>query len=496
LKKTKTRKAPVRSVKLSKTKRSPAKTSRSRSKTKKKGLLVRLGLKTEYEYKKLHVGVALIFLGGLVAGLIIGVNHFTSAAGSGNLYACPAYPVLQVGSTGDCVRRVQWYELNKANCSSCAITGVFDANLKTAVTAFQAFNGIPAIGYVNDQTWATYNVFEGATADKNALLPGTIDGSRVDAAGKLATWGTVTVDGVSKANNPFSFTNEAHGRHWISAEASAGHRVVGYSYCINGANCVATINSTSGPVDVPGNGKITVTWHYITDSTAKATTPVAAPGTTVANNIKDHTCLIPGTSSTQPCTLDQYNQQQAFLTVAKAATTCIRADLSTYTCSTAEHDTQAAAIKSMTTCIRPGPVYVTCSVDEHNKEAALFAALAAPKPRAETRPPAATSGSGSSSGGGSPGSHGSGDYSPPPPTGGIPDWPGYHPGSGWCEPFYQASATDFRDAYNESGQSHLMTYLECYNIGKTVYLRGADGNVYATRTIHHIDWDRTHIWFR
>jgi peptidoglycan hydrolase-like protein with peptidoglycan-binding domain len=391
LTKQKSRKPVSRSVKSAKTSRSPAKSSRTRvtrSRTKKKSLLVRLGLKTEYEYKKLHIGIALIFLAGMLAGVILGVNHLIKAA-SGNPYVCANEPVLTVGSTDKvCVQRVQWYLANKANALALVnrIDGNYDATTKTNVTNFQAWTGLVASGNVDAATWKGLDLFEGGVAP--TLKPGLVQGYRnpQDHADLFNNAGTVTFDGTIHKENPYFITPNGvgYGRHFMSAEAPAGWKVVGYSLCINATpiGCHDAKNVVAGSsawVDVPSGGYVDIWWNYTYAPTAAATAPVAAPGFTVSNNIKNHTCLVPGSSTTKPCTLDEYNQQTAFLKAVIASTTCVGTDLKPYTCTASDHDKQAAFFTSLTTCIKPTPTNPlatsTCSVADHQKQADYLQAI-------------------------------------------------------------------------------------------------------------------------
>ena len=73
---------------------------------------------------------------------------------SSNPYACPNNPTQQIGSRGDCVRRIQWF-LNKINNAGLSIDGDFGNNTLSAVKNYQQANSLQVDGVVGPNTWAS-----------------------------------------------------------------------------------------------------------------------------------------------------------------------------------------------------------------------------------------------------------------------------------------------------------------------------------------------------
>jgi hypothetical protein len=341
--KTKTpRKTAVRSVKSAKTKRSPAKTTRARStrsKAKKKSLLVRLGLKTEYEYKKLHVGVALIFIAGLVAGLVIGVNHFTSAA---------AAPYLDA-----------------ANHSRC------DVNTATnPVTTKQKF--VATVKMTNDGTNGWYPTYGAKLVElTGGAITNKWSATGTTPAGVIAPGQTATfLLSVTAPDSPGTYEFD-----WAMAVGTLG---IMHNPC-TGGSIVVKAPTTTGVSATPTTP--TTDLRCIRPDYTRYVCPIAEYNQQVAtlNALAGNA----NNSATKA-------QQDAYFTAAKAATTCMDlstpAPLDTKTCTAAEHDKQVADFKALvaaTTCITPtstDPLHTSsCTAAEHDKQAADFYAAAHPR---------------------------------------------------------------------------------------------------------------------
>jgi peptidoglycan hydrolase-like protein with peptidoglycan-binding domain len=132
----------------------------------------------------------------------------------------PNQPTIQVGSTGDAVKRLQ-RALRRTAELSITVDGHFTPQLQTMVKSFQSDNGLTADGVVGPQTWAKlpdgrpmpllHQGSSGAVvkrlqdvltigANEWNVTPQGIDGdfgpktkASVEA---LQTWGGVTADGI------------------------------------------------------------------------------------------------------------------------------------------------------------------------------------------------------------------------------------------------------------------------------------------------------------
>jgi len=82
------------------------------------------------------------------------VSLALNATTSTNPYTCPSMPVLQTGSKGDCVKRIQWY-LNSFINAKLKIDGSFGTNTRYAVRNYQKANGLAVDGVVGPSTWAS-----------------------------------------------------------------------------------------------------------------------------------------------------------------------------------------------------------------------------------------------------------------------------------------------------------------------------------------------------
>ena len=71
-----------------------------------------------------------------------------------NPYACPKHPLVKVGSTGACVKRVQWF-LNYGSKAGLAIDGDFGPLTDKAVRRYQAAHHLQVDGQVGPKTWAS-----------------------------------------------------------------------------------------------------------------------------------------------------------------------------------------------------------------------------------------------------------------------------------------------------------------------------------------------------
>lgn len=79
-------------------------------------------------------------------------------------YNCPVYfgvvyATVQQGSTGDCVRMLQWRmnNFNNGSKANVAINGVFDATTANAVRYLQGAARLPVTGVVDAATWSMIN---------------------------------------------------------------------------------------------------------------------------------------------------------------------------------------------------------------------------------------------------------------------------------------------------------------------------------------------------
>ncbi len=91
-------------------------------------------------------------------------NNPASHAAAINPYAssCTNYPVLKVGSTGNCVKFLQ--QIFHDSGFGTVVTGKFDANTNSAVVFYQANAGLPDNGIVDTRTWTTLLKQTGAAA--------------------------------------------------------------------------------------------------------------------------------------------------------------------------------------------------------------------------------------------------------------------------------------------------------------------------------------------
>lgn len=124
--------------------------------------------------KKIHIQnsntrklvVLVIFMAGF-AGLGAYYLLFSSHAqtprsivGFGG-YKCTSNQKLSTGSTGDCVRAIQfglnnWNTYHTEGLAPLSADGKFSEKTKAAVQKFQSKNGLPADGTVDQNTWNAF----------------------------------------------------------------------------------------------------------------------------------------------------------------------------------------------------------------------------------------------------------------------------------------------------------------------------------------------------
>ncbi len=89
---------------------------------------------------------------GLVVDGIVGPLTWNALPDGGPM------PTLQEGSSGDVVRSLQTVLTNGApgqwNTTPQGIDGLYGADTRAAVEAFQSWGGVAVDGVVGDQTWA------------------------------------------------------------------------------------------------------------------------------------------------------------------------------------------------------------------------------------------------------------------------------------------------------------------------------------------------------
>jgi peptidoglycan hydrolase-like protein with peptidoglycan-binding domain len=130
----------------------------------------------------------------------------------------PNQPTIQVGSTGDAVKRLQ-RALRRTPDLGIAVDGHFTPQLQALVKSFQSDNGLTADGVVGPQTWAKlpdgrpmpllHQGSSGAVVKslqqllangEQGVSPGAADGQfgpqTKKAVEAFQTWGGVTADGV------------------------------------------------------------------------------------------------------------------------------------------------------------------------------------------------------------------------------------------------------------------------------------------------------------
>lgn len=73
-------------------------------------------------------------------------------AAATNPYSCPTHPTIRQGSSGDCVKHLQWY-LNHRFGQALAEDGAFGPLTYNAVRSFQTAHGLTIDGIVGPQTW-------------------------------------------------------------------------------------------------------------------------------------------------------------------------------------------------------------------------------------------------------------------------------------------------------------------------------------------------------
>ena len=117
------------------------------------------------------------------------VNKTSSGGGGGSSYVAPVVsdmPLLHTGSRGDAVRTLQ-EKLNSLGYNSGAVDGIFGANTRAAVLAFQRANGLVADGYVGKLTWGKLGVTMSSASPvvANTSMPLICMGSRGDAVRTL-----------------------------------------------------------------------------------------------------------------------------------------------------------------------------------------------------------------------------------------------------------------------------------------------------------------------
>ncbi|HSH17879.1 MAG TPA: dockerin type I domain-containing protein, partial [Candidatus Saccharimonadales bacterium] len=104
--------------------------------------------------------------GNTMAGSPVTVTVTGTSTGS-NPYSCPDRPTLQRGSTGDCVKRVQWYLNQKIN-AGLVIDGAYGSITEGKVKEYQTSVRLTASGIVDAATW---NALEGTTTTPTPPAP-------------------------------------------------------------------------------------------------------------------------------------------------------------------------------------------------------------------------------------------------------------------------------------------------------------------------------------
>ena len=203
-----------------------------------------------------------------------------------NPYSCGTDPQVSNGSTGTCVRYLQFALASTGTSPGLTVDGIFGPNTKLAVQKFQTAHGLVADGIVGPLTWGkvnTYNATEtSSTAIKNVYAPtgtvalnvctATLSGSESDAdraadgARLLISVGGATAIGFSTATHSYSWAipsvykdGKDHsisvlGHNVNSLPAHAGTNTVlsGSPLVYNSAKCAtpAPVRVTAGPTPV------------------------------------------------------------------------------------------------------------------------------------------------------------------------------------------------------------------------------------------------------
>ena len=108
--------------------------------------------KTGSSLKHRTIGISVIVLGVLVAGLLGSMAYLKISANFANAATCTAY-TYQQGGNGTCVKYIQQIVNASGTSGSITADGSFGPLTKTAVVKFQQNRGITADGIVGPNTW-------------------------------------------------------------------------------------------------------------------------------------------------------------------------------------------------------------------------------------------------------------------------------------------------------------------------------------------------------
>lgn len=136
----------------------------------------------------------------------------TSAYGSAGLPNFAAFPDLTVGSTGQSVYDLQGLLSELGYKSPTLATTYFGSITKSALSAYQRANGLPATGYFGSMTKAALS----------SLVSNTY--ARLTASGTVSNSGAVSTNGasVSMSLRPLSSTGYWYNGNWYNAVPASG----------------------------------------------------------------------------------------------------------------------------------------------------------------------------------------------------------------------------------------------------------------------------------
>lgn len=203
-----------------------------------------------------------------------------------NPYSCGTDPQVSNGSSGTCVKYLQFALASTSTSPGLAVDGSFGPNTLAAVQKFQTAHGLVADGIVGPLTWGkvnTYNATEtSSTAIKNVYAPtgtvalnvcsATLSGSESDAdraadgARLLISVSGATAIGFSTATHSYSWAIPSaykdgkdhsisvlgHNVNSLPAYAGTNTALTGSPLVYNSAKCAtpAPVPVTAGPTPV------------------------------------------------------------------------------------------------------------------------------------------------------------------------------------------------------------------------------------------------------